>query len=196
MKLVLERSLVTCACVLTCSVLPVSFATVWTVAHQTPLSVGFSRQADCSRWPRPPPGSFDPGTECVSLTFSALGGGFLTAGAPGKRPLLVTTRRKTSLKCFSWCAHGWSLPAVQIQHKRPLFGRAFPECKAAFSPIEKQPERQWDLLQLWNLETHCCLTTHTGTHTHTSRVSVLPILPGIISDSSSCFFESKLFFNI
>ena len=43
----------------------------------------------------------DPGTECASLTFSALGGGFLTAGAPGKRPLLVTTRRKTSLKCFS-----------------------------------------------------------------------------------------------
>ena len=152
-----------CACVLTCSVLPVSFATLWTVAHQTPLSMGFSRQPVAAPSSRELP---DPGTECASLTFYALGGGFLTAGAPGKRPLLVTTRCKTSWKCFSWCTHGWSLPAVQIQHKHPLFGKAFPECKAAFSLIEKQPECQWDLLQLWNLETHCCFTTHTGIHTH------------------------------
>ena len=34
------------------------FATPWTVAHQAPLSVGFSRQEDWSGLPFPPPGGF------------------------------------------------------------------------------------------------------------------------------------------
>ena len=43
-----------------CAVLSLSvvsdFATPWTVAHQAPLSKGFSRQEYWSGWPCPPPG--------------------------------------------------------------------------------------------------------------------------------------------
>ena len=40
------------------------FATLWTVAHQAPLSIGFSRQEYWSGLPYPPPGDLpDPGIE-------------------------------------------------------------------------------------------------------------------------------------
>ena len=46
------------------------FATPWTVAHQAPLSVGFSRQDYWSGLPFPPPGDLpDPGIEPVSPAF-------------------------------------------------------------------------------------------------------------------------------
>ena len=49
------------------------FVALWTVAHQVPLSVGFSRQEYCSGLPFPPPGDLpDPGTEPVSPMFPAL----------------------------------------------------------------------------------------------------------------------------
>ena len=43
------------------------FATSWTVAHQAPLSMGFSRQEHWSRLPSPPPRDLpNPGIELVS----------------------------------------------------------------------------------------------------------------------------------
>ena len=51
------------------------FATQWTVAHQAPLSMGFSRQEYWSGLPFPPPGELPyPGTEPMS---PALAGGIL-----------------------------------------------------------------------------------------------------------------------
>ena len=48
----------------------------WTVAHQAPLSRGFSRQEYWSALPCPPPGNLpDPGIEPTSLLFPALAGG-------------------------------------------------------------------------------------------------------------------------
>ena len=45
------------------------FPTLWTVAHQTPLSMGFSRQAHWSGLPCPPPGDLsNPGFKPASLT--------------------------------------------------------------------------------------------------------------------------------
>ena len=45
------------------------FATLWTVARQAPLSMGFSRQEYWSGLPRLPPGGLpDPGTEAASLS--------------------------------------------------------------------------------------------------------------------------------
>ena len=44
-----------------------SFATLWTVAHQAPLSLGFPRQEYWSGLPLLPPGDLpDPGIEPVS----------------------------------------------------------------------------------------------------------------------------------
>ena len=49
------------------------FATLWTVARQAPLSVGFSRQEYWSELPCPPPGDLpDPGIEPVSPLTPAL----------------------------------------------------------------------------------------------------------------------------
>ena len=49
------------------------FVNLWTVAHQAPLSMGFSRQEYWSGVPCPPPGDLpDPGIEPVSLMFPAL----------------------------------------------------------------------------------------------------------------------------
>ena len=48
------------------------FATPWTVAHQAPLSIGFSRQESWSGLPCPPPGDLpNPGIEPRSPTLQA-----------------------------------------------------------------------------------------------------------------------------
>ena len=58
------------------------FATLWTVALQAPLSMGFSRQEYWSGLPFPSQGVLpSPGIEPISLTSPALAGGFLTASA-------------------------------------------------------------------------------------------------------------------
>ena len=55
------------------------FVTPWTVAHQVPLSVGFSRQEHWSALPFPSPGDLpSPGIEPAS---PALAGRFLTTRA-------------------------------------------------------------------------------------------------------------------
>ena len=55
------------------------FATLWTVAHQAPLTMRFSRQEYWSEQSCSPPGGLpDPGTEPKSLTSPALSGGLFT----------------------------------------------------------------------------------------------------------------------
>ena len=61
------------------------FAKLWTVAHQAPLSMTFSRQEYWSGLPFPPLGGLPgPGTEPSSLVSPALAGGFFTTRAIGK----------------------------------------------------------------------------------------------------------------
>ena len=52
--------------------------TLWTVAHQAHLPMGFSRQEHWSGLPRPPGGLLDAGIKTVSLASPALAGGFFT----------------------------------------------------------------------------------------------------------------------
>ena len=64
--------------------------TLWTVAHQAPLSIGFSRQEYWSGLPFPPLGDLpDLGIEPASPLSPALAGGFFTNSA-------------------TWEAHRWS----------------------------------------------------------------------------------------
>ena len=57
-------------------------ATLWTVACQAPLSMGFFRQEDWSGLLCPAPGDLpDLGIELVSLTSLALAGGFVLPSA-------------------------------------------------------------------------------------------------------------------
>ena len=58
------------------------FETPWTVAHQAPLSMEFSRQEYWSGLPFPPPGDL-PNPE-IELVSPALAGGFFTTEPPGK----------------------------------------------------------------------------------------------------------------
>ena len=58
------------------------FLTPWPVAHQAPLSMGFSRREYWSGLPCPPPEDLpDPGIEPDSLTSPALAGRFFTTSA-------------------------------------------------------------------------------------------------------------------
>ena len=62
-----------------------SFTTPWTVAHQAPLSMRFSRPENGSGLPFPPPGYLPyAGTEPMSPASPALAGGSFTTEPPGK----------------------------------------------------------------------------------------------------------------
>ena len=59
-----------------------SSATPWTVAHQAPVSMGFSRQEYWSGLPCSPPGELpNPGLQPESLTSLALAGGLFITNA-------------------------------------------------------------------------------------------------------------------
>ena len=92
MRLILKslHLLIFFECVLSCFSCVQLFMTPWTVVHQAPLSMGFSREEYWSGWPCPPPGDLPhPGIEPVSLMPPALAGGFFTTSitweVPGQR---------------------------------------------------------------------------------------------------------------
>ena len=69
------------------------WATVWAVAHQAPLPMGFSRQEYWSRLPCPSPGDLpNPGIELAWRLFLALAGGFVTTSATWEAPWTVQPR--------------------------------------------------------------------------------------------------------
>ena len=82
-----EESLELCACVLSRFSCIQLFATPWTVAHQAPLSMGFSKQEYGSGLLCPSPGDLShPGIE---PTPPALESEVLTTGPPGKSLLCI-----------------------------------------------------------------------------------------------------------
>ena len=84
--------------------------TPWTVAHQAPLSVGFSRQEYWSGLPCPPAGDLPhPGIESALLTSPALAGRFFTSS--------------TTWEAQSWLHH---LLTVQPWARSYLLGLSFP----------------------------------------------------------------------
>ena len=80
-------------------------STLWTVALQAPLSMGFSRQEHWSGLPCPPPGDLpDPGVKPTSLTSPALAGGFFTISATWEALLhsvCYTKQLNSSCCCLS-----------------------------------------------------------------------------------------------
>ena len=61
------------------------FVTLWTVAYQAPLAMGFSRQEYWSALPCPPLGDLpDPGIELMALKSPTLAGVYLPLVPPGK----------------------------------------------------------------------------------------------------------------
>ena len=65
------------------------FVTLWTVACQAPLTMGFSRQEFQRRLPCPSPGDLpDPEIEPLFQTSPALAGGFFTTSATWEVPVI------------------------------------------------------------------------------------------------------------
>ena len=94
------------------------FVTSWTVAHQAPLSMGFSRQEYCGGLPFPSPGDLpDLGIEPVS---PALARGFYTTAPPGKMAyspltnLIICFHLQTSLYGVHLLIHGVSISDRQV----------------------------------------------------------------------------------
>ena len=87
------------------------YVALWTVAHQAPQSMGFSRQEYWSGLPCPPPGDLtDPGIKPMSLMSSALAAGgfylfyfilfYFTMGATCEAPSLsLKVKLKVSQSC-------------------------------------------------------------------------------------------------
>ena len=92
------------------------FETLWTVARQAPLSMGFPRQGYWSGLPFPPPGDLAyPGIKPMSPGSPALAGGFFQTETPGK--LIITLQ--FSLVHFSRSVMSDSLRPYGLQHARP-----------------------------------------------------------------------------
>ena len=67
------------------------FVTLWTVAHQAPLSRGFSRQEYWTGLPCPPPGDLsDPGSNPCLFSSPVLVGGFFTTSATWEAPYIYS----------------------------------------------------------------------------------------------------------
>ena len=76
------------------------FKTLWAIAHQAPLSMGFSRQDNWGGLPCPPPNLPDPGIKPTVLMSPALAGGFFTPSTTWEVPL----RSVCTCVCVCVCA--------------------------------------------------------------------------------------------
>ena len=87
-------------------VMPDSFATLWTVAHKAPLSMGFPRQEYRNGLPFPSPGDLPyPGIKPMS---PALAGAFFTTEPPGSpivTLLVCKISQRTSWMCLRVTYH-------------------------------------------------------------------------------------------
>ena len=114
-------------------------ATIWTVARQAPLSMGFSRQEYWSVFPCPPPGDLpDPGMEPTS---PALGRRFFTTIATWEALHVLVGGTKPASPFF---------PLLAPSHNS----------KGALHSCWQQPS-----LHVHTPHTH----THTHTHTHANE---------------------------
>ena len=82
--------------------------TLWSIAPQTPLSVGFSRQEYWSALSWPPPGDLpNPGIKPASLMSPALASGFLTSSTTWEAQAFII-----SLCCAMLCLVAQSCPTL------------------------------------------------------------------------------------
>ena len=94
-----------CACMLSHFSHVQFSATLWTIACQAPLFMGFSRQEYWSGLLCPSPGDLpDPGIKPVSLKSPALAGGFFTTSATWEAHIYnAATAAKSLQSCPTLC---------------------------------------------------------------------------------------------
>ena len=109
-----------CTCALSCVQL---YVTPWTVAHQVPLPMGFSRQDYWSRLPFPSPGDLpNPGIKTMSPVAPAQAGRFFTTEPPGKprRFLRITKKHVRVDEGSSWMKGSPSLACHSLLRTHTL----------------------------------------------------------------------------
>ena len=110
------------------------FVTPWTVAHQAPLSMGFSRQEYCSGLPFPSPGDLsDPGIEPGSLTLWT---GSLQLGPWGKPsydPRLAQESNRKKEKKGYWSVKKSHIFVTLVKVSPPSLSSPSP-CHITFYP--------------------------------------------------------------
>ena len=157
---------------------------LWTVAHQAPLSTGFSRQAYWSGLPFPSPENLPhPGTELVSLSLLHWQVSYLPLVPPGKTQLLIcsviylVSRRFPSSSIRGPLGHSlhWHpptpppLPNSHLEtYRSPLFwvkchSSYFQDTLVSFPDLrkfclKKKKDLQWDktvfIYQLYHFSRH------------------------------------------
>ena len=106
-------------------------ATLWTVAYQAPLSMGFSRQEYWSGLPFPLPGDLpNPGIEPMSLMSPSLIDGFFTTSATWEAQLLYSVQfSSVAQSCPTlWDPMNRSTPGLLVPHHLPEFAQVHVHC--------------------------------------------------------------------
>ena len=121
------------------------FATLWTVAHQAPLSMGVSRQECWSEFPRPPPGDLpDPGMEPASLMSPASAGGFLSTVPPGKSTSTTALCQITPLSQYTHSyAQVTRSMSVHLGKRWARENRVVAVPSSTPTPLQNSAEKQW-----------------------------------------------------
>ena len=95
--------------------------TLWTVAHQAPLCLGFPRQEYWSGLPCPPVGDLpNSGIKPVSLTSPALAGRFFTTGVSWEAQSVYTMKKWSVVKSLS-CVRLFATPWT-VAYQAPSMG--------------------------------------------------------------------------
>ena len=126
-----------CVCVCMLSHVCVQlFATIWAVAHQASLSLGFPRQEYWSGLPFPPPGDLpDPGMEPVSLVSQADS----LSIEPRSKPSSVYTSM-----LLSQFVPPFSSPSLSTSYG--------PNLDVILCPVHRLEEDLTSELETWNLD--------------------------------------------
>ena len=95
-------------CMLSCFSHVQLFESLWTIAHQAPLAMGFSRQEYQGGLPLPSPGDLpDPRIEPASFMYPALAGRFFSTGATWEVHCSLGSFKQQI--CISHSSGGWEV---------------------------------------------------------------------------------------
>ena len=141
------------------------FATLWTVGHQAPLSMGFSRQEHWNGLPCPPPGDLpDPGVEPLSLRSPESAGRFFTTSTTWEamhlsEPITASCGFGSHLHRF-WSKEIFFFTVALLFYIIKVFRKIFDDLNSFFSlkmpPLQLERSLfQQQLQSHWVLESYC-----------------------------------------
>ena len=135
------------------------FVTLWTVACQAPLSMGFSRQGYWSGLPCPPPGDLpDPGIHPCLLCLLHWGLTGFPDGASGKEPACQCRR------CRRPRFHPWvgKIPWERKWHTIPVFLPGESHGQRSLVGYSPWGRKEWDTTE--HTYTSICVCVYIYTH--------------------------------